>query len=95
MNIKLVELRSIAERIFTYLEETGRKEFNIDEDYYWEISKEEIYNPVSDPKNLTLGQLSDDWERLTAIMREEDPPIGHAFVWLSTILRNIGENSAY
>lgn len=95
MNVKLTELRAIADRLFTYLEETGREDFDVAEDYYWEISKEELYDPSKDPQDLTIGQLSHDWERLQAIQSGEDPPIGYALVWLSAILRNVGAESVY
>jgi len=95
MNVKVTELRLIADQLFTHLEETGRGEFEVSEDYYWAISKEEIYNPSKDPEDMTLGQLSDDWNELNAIQKTESPPIAYALVWLAAILRNIGENSVY
>ncbi len=33
-------------------------------DYYWDIDTNEIYNPYKDPKDFSLGQLSDDWKTL-------------------------------
>ncbi len=95
MNVKVAELRAIADRLFTYLEETGRSDFEISEDYYWSIEKDEVYDPYKDPKALTMGQLSDDWDELSDILKEESPPIGYALVWLSAILRNIGEKAVY
>lgn len=95
MNVKVAELRAIADRLFAYLEETERDEFEVSEDYYWTISKEEVYDPSKDPGDLTIGQLSDDWNELNAILKEESPPIAYALVWLSAILRNIGEKSVY
>ncbi len=95
MNVKVSELRAMSDLLFTYLEDSGRKEFDVPEDYYWEISKEEVYDPYKQPKDLTMGQLSDDWSRLEAILKEESPPIGYALVWLSAILRNIGEKAVY
>ena len=41
MKIEIKELRAITDRLLTHLEETGRDEFEIQEDYYWMISKEE------------------------------------------------------
>jgi hypothetical protein len=95
MNVKVTELRAISDRLFAYLEESGRDEFEVSDDYYWAISKEELYDPSKDPKDLTIGQLSDDWNELTAILNEESPPIGYALVWLSAILRNIGDKAVY
>lgn len=34
----------------------------ISNDYYWEISPDEIYDPYKEPENFTLGQLSDDMQ---------------------------------
>ena len=95
MNVKVSELRAVSDLLFTYLEESGRMEFDVREDYYWEISKEEVYDPYKEPKDLTMGQLSDDWSRLEAILKGESPPIGYALVWLSAILRIVGEKSVY
>ena len=95
MNVKVSELRAIADQLFTYLEETGRSEFEISEDYYWSIEKEEVYDPYKEPKDLTMGQLSDDWNELSDILKGESPPIGYALVWLSAILRIVGEKSVY
>jgi len=93
--VKVSELREIADRLFTYLEETERREFEISEDYYWSIEKDEVYDPRKDPKALTMGQLSDDWNELRDILNDESPPIGYALVWLSAILRIVGEKSVY
>ena len=95
MNLKVSELRAIVNRLFTYLEETGRSEFEISEDYYWFIEEDEVYDPLKEPKALTMGQLSDDWNELSDILKGESPPIGYAFVWLSAILRIVGEKSVY
>jgi hypothetical protein len=97
LNVKVSELRAIADRLFAYLEETERGEFEIPEDYYWEISKEDLYDPAKDPnpKDFGVGQLSHDWERLNAILAGDDPPIGYALVWLSAVLRAIGEKTVY
>ena len=95
MNVKLAELQAIVDRLFAHLEETGRKDFEVPEDYYWSIEKDEIYDPLKDPKNLTMGQLSDDWDELKAILEGDNPPIGYALVWLSAILRVIGEKAVY
>ena len=91
----MVELQAIAHRLFAYLEETGRDEFEVSEDYYWSIEKDEVYDPLKDPKNLTMGQLSDDWNELKSILEGDSPPIGYALVWFSAILRIIGEKAAY
>jgi len=95
MKVKLTDVKAITDRLFEHLANTGQEEFEITDDYYWEISKDQLYDPSSDPTDLAFGQLSHDWERLQAILKEEDPPVGYACVWLSSILRSLGEKSAY
>jgi len=95
MKVSVAELRAIADCLFAHLEETGRLEIEIIEDYYWMISQEEVYDPGKDPADITVGQLTDDWSELRAILEGERPPIGHGLVWLAAILRIVGEKSVY
>ena len=60
------------------------------EDYYWEISEEQRYDPAQNPKDLRLGQLSEDWDRVQQIVKGDAPPVGYALVWLASLLRKIG-----
>ena len=95
MNIEIARLRRIADQLLTYLEETGRSELEISEDFYWLVEEGEVYNPSRDPSDLTMGQLSDDWSELEAILDGKNPPIGYALVWLSAILRIVGEKTVH
>ena len=95
MRIQVQELRVVTERLLKHLEDTGRQEFSVSEDYYWHVGQDELYDPTCDPKNLTLGQLSDDWKELAAIASGDAPPIGYALVWLAAILRVVGEKSGH
>lgn len=91
MIVRTGDLRAIAERLFAHLDETGRGELEITEDFYWVIPKENLYDMSRNPKNLVIVQLIDDWNDLIKIMTGDAPPIGHALVWLSAILRAVGE----
>ena len=50
-----------------------------------------LYDPIKDPSNFSLGQLSEDGQRLSQILAGETPPIGYALVWLGSILRAAGQ----
>jgi hypothetical protein len=95
MRIKIADLRAISNLLFDYLEETERTEFDIDEDYYWSVPKTGRYDPSKEPTDMELGQLTFDWNELTAISRAESPPIGYALVWLSEVLKTVGEKAVY
>ena len=91
MKVSVSELRNMSERLFDHLESGGNSQLEIPQDYYWYVPTKERYQPYVEPKGLTLGQLSDDWAELQKIIRGESEPIDYALVWLSTILRVIGE----
>ena len=94
MQISLVSLRNAVEKTLDYLEESGLTHIDVDEDYYWNIAKEEIYDLYKEPTDLNVGQLSDDIEAVEKIASGENDPIGHHLVWIAAIMRYIGENSS-
>ncbi|MFY0583638.1 hypothetical protein ACN28S_63430 [Cystobacter fuscus] len=92
MKIQLSELRQATHVLFDHLERTGRTEIEVTEDFYWSIPEKLLYSVYSPPpeSELTMGQLSDDWNELTEIASGKSPPLAYALVWLSSILRFIG-----
>ena len=85
MKITGKELRAIVNKLI-------REEdvFEIRNDYYWNIPSEDLYAMEKDPKEFTVGQLSDDWEELKEMFAREDSPIlFHDLEHLSPIIRAI------
>lgn len=91
MQVSVSELRAVSEQLFLHLERSGYSSVELDADYYWNIPKKLRYNPYEEPKELDLGQLTDDWDNLCKILEGTNDPIGYACVWLSTVLRAVGE----
>ncbi|MEM7052016.1 MAG: hypothetical protein AAF604_20275 [Acidobacteriota bacterium] len=91
--MKVKDLRIVSNILFDYLESTGRGDVRVEEDFYWSVPQEHVYNPACDPEELFVGQLSDDCKELSAILSGENPPIGYALVWLSAVLRVVGEKT--
>lgn len=91
MEIKVSDLWKISERLFRHLEEAGISSVEINADYYWNISADQVYDPYKEPDQLDMGQLSDDWSDLEKILSNEMEPISYNMVDLSAILRAIGE----
>ncbi|WP_272150898.1 hypothetical protein [Tenacibaculum aiptasiae] len=61
-------------------------EIRIDkEDFYWQISNEELYNPIEEPSELTLGQLSDDWSELLRLYDNNEIAISYDLKRLSVV----------
>ena len=91
MIIDVSEMRRIANHIFDELEKSEIKQFNVEHDYYWFISKHDKYDVYKEPTNFTVGQLADDINELRRTVRGEREVSSYALVWLAQILCYIGE----
>lgn len=70
--ISIDEIQKITLLLLARLKESRGVEIEIKSDYYWDISDEELYNPYEEPKNITLGQLSDDIEEIHRLANSDD-----------------------
>lgn len=91
MKISVAQLRAVTELVLKRLEDRGHLIVDISADYYWNIPKEQKYDREQDPKDLTIGQLSEDWSWLEKIATGEREPVIFALVWLGEIFRYVGE----
>lgn len=92
MNINLVELKYIINRLFDHIIETrNMKNCELDEDYYWNIPTSEVYQIYNNPSKINIGSLYDDWEFLSKILDTEDQPAANQLTELAPILRYLGE----
>lgn len=93
MNIALSELKAIFLKELDHLEQLGYDQVEITVDYYWNIPQNVRYDAYIEPQNFDLGSLSDDWKGLKQIYDGRRDPIAYDLVWLSSILRAIGEHT--
>jgi hypothetical protein len=92
MHVKVTQLRAASRLIFDHLEEMGYDTVEVTKDYYWDIMPPERYDPYVNPADqLVLGQLTSDWAELESLLSGETDPLGYGLVWLSAILRAIGD----
>ncbi len=91
MQVSTSDLRTLTEQLISHLEKKGYHSIEVSSDYYWNIAQETRYDPYQEPLEFDLGQLTDDWAELQKILLGDSPTIGYALVWLSSILRYIGE----
>ena len=93
MRVSVEELREAFDRLVAHLEATGQEAFEIDDDFYWDVPCEVRYDPYRKIEGATLGQLSDDWNEVLSMLAGHRPPLGYGLVWLSVVLRRIGEKA--
>lgn len=91
MKIEISELRKAADLLLNYLESNGIDAVDIEVDYYWHIDKRLKYDAYQEPEEFTIGQISEDIIKLRRMLEIEDNMLPHGFVWLSSLLRAVGE----
>ncbi|WP_051342148.1 hypothetical protein [Pseudonocardia spinosispora] len=84
-------LRTVLEKILTHLERGGTHEITLEDNYFWVIPGDQLYDVYSfSPHTLTIGRLSESWQPLTAMLREDSEPTPSDLVKLADILHAIG-----
>ena len=89
MKVDVEQLEAVWQTLIYNLKSKGVKEININESYYWMVSDEDLYDVYKEPKELTIGNLADEWPWLLGMVDEPDHAAGYAFRWFSEILRAI------
>jgi len=89
--VSVAELRQVCSQLLDHLASVDGPDVHLDKDFFWAIPKEELYNVYATPERLTVGQLSESWANLTAILADESPTNAFALVWLADVLRAIGQ----
>ncbi|WP_104398553.1 hypothetical protein [Vibrio penaeicida] len=91
VDVKTLEKAMLA--IFDHLKAQGVYSLDIDSDFYWDIVKEQRYDPYQEPSDINLGQLSDNWNEIQKIASGEKEPIGYALIWIASLYQYIGETN--
>jgi hypothetical protein len=91
MEISISDLKVIVDELMKYLDSFKKKGLQLSDDYYWDVPWDVRYEMSKKPQELSVGQLSDDWKDLLALMNNEKEIVLYNFVDLASILRKIGE----
>lgn len=91
MRVTIAELQQATNIVFKHLQDSGVNDFELSEDLYWDIPYDQIHDMTTEPTNLIIGQLFDDLEAIRSIVKGEKEPIAYDLVYLSAILRTIGD----
>lgn len=92
LTVPIAELRRTFELTVAYIEvAASAQSVTLDQDYFWSVPAEELYDVYNTPSNLTIGQLSESWQLLRDLLADEDRALGYHLVWLADVLRAIGQ----
>lgn len=94
MRVNIDELSRVIAILLSNLKNSKGNEVELRNDYYWDISSEQIYNPYDDPNEISLGQLSDDLNEVCRLLSSSDEAIPYDLKRIAEILKALSiENS--
>jgi hypothetical protein len=95
--MKIDEIKKIFEILILKIENNlgENLEFNNDQEYYWDVLENEIFNIEREIKNdeLSLGQISDDWGELERLLNDDEDPISYDLIRLAYLFIAIRKKS--
>ncbi len=92
MELNLIELKQVIDRIFHHVMSTrGVNKVTINENFYWDIPIDKLYDSSSIPEELDVGSLEDDWELLSVVLEDETIPLAYQLTELAPLIRKLGE----
>jgi len=94
MKIDLKEMLEIIDVIKNEIVETMPNEIEIEDDYFWIINENDIFDYNTDPLVNEMGQISDEWMQLRRLLEPGSVPISNDLARLSSIFMFIRKNSA-
>ncbi len=87
MKVNIEELEKVISLLLSNLRESIGNEVELNNDYYWAISEEKLYNPYENPIDLTLGQLSDDLKEIQRLYKSDDDAVPYDLERVASILK--------
>lgn len=98
MNITIDKLKKDSEYIFAYLAENyGKLSIEIEDDFCWDIPKEEMFDISNEPKNCTLASIYDAIHHIESLdnKSESNVPTAYSLRMLSLLIRYMSEKTAF
>lgn len=90
LQISTLLLREAFDVLLQHIEEVEGREIQVEHDYFWSIPAENIYDIYHEPRNFTIGQLSESVGHLQEFVANSEGVIPYGLVWLSDVLRAVG-----
>jgi hypothetical protein len=88
--IEISTLRRAFELLLQHVETVHGPQVTLDADYFWSIPREHIYDVLTTPSDLTVGQLSESLANLEAMLDDPEGAISYGLVWLADVTKAIG-----
>lgn len=83
-------IETVFPMLMEHLKEVAGHRVHLDVDYYWSVPASQAHNMDVAPTELTIGQVSECMEQLTALTDQPDDALTYHLVWFADVLRAIG-----
>ena len=94
MKINIDELEDCLSQLLSKLKESKGLNIELTNDFYWDIHSDELYNPYVQPKELSLGQLSDDWQEIKRLVgNNSSNSIPYDIIRITNILKALSNEN--
>lgn len=94
MKVNIDEIQKITFLLLSNLREQKGNEIELENDFYWDISSNELYKPYDEPKDISLGQLSDDLKEVQRLSQSSDDAIPYDLKRIAELIKALSiENS--
>lgn len=91
--LKKADIKKLIEALLNKLEKLNDStSFTFNNDLYWNITDEELYDPYKDPKELTMGSLIEDWEFLQNFLDGKREIIDYDLYKIASLIRFLGKS---
>ncbi|MFE7530903.1 hypothetical protein ACFU7Y_35095 [Kitasatospora sp. NPDC057542] len=93
LSVPLAELRRSFDVLLCHVEAAAAGDtVALDEDYFWSIPPDKLYDVTREPDDLTIGQLSESWQHLRDLLADPDRALSYHLTWLADVLRAIAHD---
>jgi hypothetical protein len=90
LRIEVADLKRAAQLLLDHVLTLDGTVLELDQDMFWSIPAPFVYEVHERPSELTIGQLSESWSNVSAMMHGDSPTLSYGLVWLSDVLRAAG-----
>ncbi|MFI6084705.1 hypothetical protein ACIBBB_27665 [Streptomyces sp. NPDC051217] len=92
VDIPVDKLKSVLDLLVERIR-AGEQVLEINKEAFWSVPPDQAYEIYSEPRDLTIGMLSESWGHLEDMLSDPDRVVGQGFVWLAEVLRAIGDEA--
>ena len=93
--IKIDEIEVIFLKAIRRMKEVYGNEIELSKDYYWNIPFDKLFDTYEKPNDLTIGQLSEDYDLLKKHLEISNLPNSRHLVKIAHLLRFLGEEKPF